>query len=313
MKLSTFDKLILLELDKNARASFSSIGKTIQRSPQFVKYRFEKLIENKTINFLYTAIDPSNLGYRTINYFIKLQGIGLQQEQEMLDYLFKHSMINKIYRMEGYYDYFISFCAKNLEEFENLLNDIYARFSSFFLKFDNVNEIVSEYYDKNYLLDRKKETVIKKKELISEDARQVLSALIMNPKVQLIDLAHNFSLEKTKKLLVECTKGVDRFSFILNPKVIYQHILLLQFKNFSDESARKLRYFSNLHPNITKYTRAFGSWDAMIHIEIEDRDEFRRLAKEITYRFEEIIKNSESCYIFKIDKYKTMPIEYPFQ
>ena len=315
MKLNIFDKNILAAIDKNCRMPFSDIGRTIKRSPQFIKYRFDKLHENKTILHLYTAVDPASLGYRELGYFIKMQGVELAQEQQLLDYFYKHSFITKIYRMEGYYDYYLACCVQNLEEFSTFLNETYGRYGPFFIKFDNVNDLQSTYYDKNYLLGRKMETTLRNTQPLRQEDRKILSSLVKNPRITLVQLGkeHNISIETARLSLERIQKSISRLSFIMNPKEIYHHLIFIKLKQYSQEEEKKVQQFCNINQNITEYTRSYGTWDLRLHVEIEDREQFRQLLREIKFLFEKNILTIEYCYIFAIDKYRSIPIEYPFQ
>ncbi len=65
VKLDLKDKKILYELDKNARASISDIGRAVRLNKNTVNYKIKRLEEQKVILSYYTVIDNSKLGYLT--------------------------------------------------------------------------------------------------------------------------------------------------------------------------------------------------------------------------------------------------------
>ena len=94
-KSDTKDTKILAELDRNARQSNNQIGKKVGLSKEVVKYRVDKMIENKIIIRFHTVINYFKLGIVKFKLYLrfvnankeKLEEIGnyLQQRQQMLE------------------------------------------------------------------------------------------------------------------------------------------------------------------------------------------------------------------------------------
>ena len=94
--MDKLDLRILSELDNNCRTPLSTIGKLISKSPQYVKYRFEKLINDKIIRNV-SFIQNLTLNQTEIIAFISLKGTQIIEEQKLLDFIFKLSQ--RIYKL----------------------------------------------------------------------------------------------------------------------------------------------------------------------------------------------------------------------
>src|SRR4030042_6021908 len=89
IKLDSYDRRILFELDKNARITTSQIAKQIRKSKQFVDYRIKNLESMKVITGYTTVIDYSRLGYISIRVYFKFHNITLKQQKKLEEELIK--------------------------------------------------------------------------------------------------------------------------------------------------------------------------------------------------------------------------------
>jgi DNA-binding Lrp family transcriptional regulator len=71
-EMDIYDKKIICELDINARASSSDIAKSIRLPKETVNFRIKRLINKGYINYFYTIINASRLGYQYYKIFLKL-------------------------------------------------------------------------------------------------------------------------------------------------------------------------------------------------------------------------------------------------
>ena len=61
--LTKLDRKILLALDEDGRKSYTDIAKKLQTTPQVVKYRLEKLLEDGVVKNFWAFIDYNKLSY----------------------------------------------------------------------------------------------------------------------------------------------------------------------------------------------------------------------------------------------------------
>ena len=76
-KLDLIDRKILLELDTNARASFSQIGKKLRIGKNNVQYRVKRLLEDGVIKKFVTQFSLGILGLFLGKIFLQLFKRGL--------------------------------------------------------------------------------------------------------------------------------------------------------------------------------------------------------------------------------------------
>ena len=83
LKLDSYDRRIIFELDNDARITTTKIGKKIKKSKQFVDYRIKRLEEAKVLSGYITVIDYSRLGYQSIRVYFKFHDITPEKQDEL--------------------------------------------------------------------------------------------------------------------------------------------------------------------------------------------------------------------------------------
>ncbi|MBU0472324.1 MAG: Lrp/AsnC family transcriptional regulator [Nanoarchaeota archaeon] len=159
--MDKIDKIILAELANNCRQPLSKIGKTIRKSPQFVKYRLENLKE-KTIKNIPIIIDFYSLGYQEVTALIKFDIIDPISEKIVIDHLFKMTETYKLVYLNGNYDLLVSFVVKNLSEIPRIKENLetFAKTNIIFLtnysaKILSHNYLSEKYSEKKIILGSK--------------------------------------------------------------------------------------------------------------------------------------------------------------
>ena len=78
-KIDAKDIKILAELDKNARQSNIQIGKKVKLGKDVVKYRINKMIEQRTILRFHTVINYFKLGIIKFKLYLRLTNASNQK------------------------------------------------------------------------------------------------------------------------------------------------------------------------------------------------------------------------------------------
>ncbi|MCQ2740134.1 MAG: Lrp/AsnC family transcriptional regulator [bacterium] len=108
---------ILALLQRNARISYSEIGRKIGLSTPSVKERVQKLEEHGVITGYVTKIDNAKLGYPIVAITSLIcSGAYTQKEQYIVDMLKQYPQVLEILRFTGRTDISIMFCARTIEE-----------------------------------------------------------------------------------------------------------------------------------------------------------------------------------------------------
>ena len=90
-----------------------------------------------------------------------------------------------------------------------------------------------------------------------------------------------------------------------------RHRVLFKLSNLTSEKEKKLFAYCRMHPNIVHHLRVIGNWDLVLDVEVERGEPFRKIIQEMKYRFSDIIQRVEPTYIYKIDQFRDIPVEYP--
>ena len=273
--------------------------------------------------YAWPMVEYRGIGYFFTLSFIKLQNMDEKKEKEFFDFLNNYGYIPIIMRGQGYADVIIAIDGKGIHHVAKIMNDINAKFSVNILDMDIVIPIGFSRFNRNYLVGKVEETkqiaftgAPVKKEIDKID-RKVLSMINYNARVSLksiankINISYESAYRRIKKL--EETGVIQCYTILIDHvKIGYpRHRTLIKFKNITPEWDKKFYKFCNMHPNIIHHLRVLGNWDLVIDIEVESLDKLRKILQEIKLKFHRIIKRIEPTYIYKIDQFRDIPVEYP--
>ncbi len=321
------DRKILYELDQNSRQSYSSIAKALKTSPQVVKYRVENLYKSGVLQYSWPMIEYRKAGYFFGLYFFKLQNMNEASEKELFDYLNNHHFISIVMRGEGYADLIIAICAKGIFHLRDIITELNNRFSKHFREYDTTIPIGFTQFHRSYLIEAEKKhpkeaytaftgADVHETEL-DEKERRVLSMVNYNARVPLVQIARKVGIsEISAKNIV---KKLERSGIIQSYTILPDHVLLgkprhrvlIKLANLTSEKEKMLFTYCQLHPNIVHHLRVIGNWDLVLDIEVERGEPFRKIIQEMKFKFSDIIQRVEPTYIYKIDQFRDIPVEYP--
>ncbi|MBI2147119.1 Lrp/AsnC family transcriptional regulator [Candidatus Woesearchaeota archaeon] len=139
------DKLILQELDENARASLADLSKSVGLSRDAVRNRIKKLVDHHVILGFTPIYNPPAMGYPVINYvFIALYNPSEEQEKEFLRYLRNHKYVTYVAGIIGKWDFILDIMAENPGQFDRTLKEIRQRFHTLIKDYE-VYGVLQEY------------------------------------------------------------------------------------------------------------------------------------------------------------------------
>lgn len=153
--LDLTDRKILSELDKNARISYSDLGKKIRVAKETVKYRIKNLEERNIISGYHTVVNLSKAGYTVYRLYLRLQSTSPQIEKQLANYLIKSRNVVVFYRINGPFNIVLGILARNNWEFERFWNDLKKHYGRYFSKYHF--SMMTEYFEfsRPYLLGSK--------------------------------------------------------------------------------------------------------------------------------------------------------------
>jgi len=323
-KLDLIDRKILYYLDSNSRAPYTIIAKKIKTSPQVVKYRIESLYKRGILLYCWPMIEYRAAGYFFNLYFIKLHNMNEQREKEFYDYVNNHGYIPIVMRGEGYADVILAICAKNIFHLNEIVKDLNTKFSDIFLEYTTATAIGFSRFNRNYLVDKHeftKQTAYTGAEVekinLDEIDRKILSMLNFNARVSIVDISK--TLKSTVDIVRSRIKKLQKLGIIQCYTVLMDHVkagfpryrTVIKLVNLTGEREKEFVAYCNMHPNIIHHLKMLGAWDCLIDIEVDSRENLRRILMEIKYKFSDIIQRIEPTYIYHIDQFRDIPIEHP--
>lgn len=128
-KFDKYDKLILKELDDNARKQLSEISKRVGLSRDAVRKRIIKMIKSEVISAFKPIYNPPKAGFPIVNYvFIALYNPSEEKEKEFLEHLKNNKNVTYIASLIGKWDYILDIMAEDQGQFDRILKSIRQKF-----------------------------------------------------------------------------------------------------------------------------------------------------------------------------------------
>jgi len=302
-KLSKSDKIILSNIEWNARITNKELAKLCNLSKDGVKYRIKRL-ENKKIITKYKAIiDNKKLGQESYKIYLKIQTTRTNMER-IKTYLATKKEVFAYFESRGNWNLGIAYFAKNSKEYYKLENELQNKFGEYIIEKKlcqmveatiQTNKAINEEMKfKEYKLWDK----IENKQL-DETKKIILKEINKNPKITLHELCAktNKSIETImrKKKELEEEKIIALYSTTINYQKIGIEIykIFIYVKKFNQEVDNKLtNYFKELNQT-RDIIKTIGPWKLEIELAIKNHEEYEQIIEELLEQFENNIQNIE--------------------
>ena len=320
INLDLKDRKILYELDKNARVSFTELGRRTGVSKQVARYRVSQLEKNGVISQYFTIMDITKLGYANTTAFIKLHNTDEKQEEKLVTWLEKNPNVVWLASCDGQFDIAFGMKARNTEEYSLLLQEVDDRFGQFFLKREIAPIVKGQYFYRDYLVGKDAGTErelafgsVPENPALDRVDWEILRQLGENARANAVEIAGNakISPESVGKRIKALEKEGVLCNYILvldNQRVNQlQYKVLIRLKNFTQESYQHLTEYCKNHPNVFYVVKTFGPWEFEIDLEVKSEEEFRSIMRELKKKFEDKISDYSYINIYKVHKYNFCP------
>ncbi len=302
VKLDQKDRQLLFELNLNSRQSLPQLARKLRLSKQVVDYRVKRLTQNKMVDYFYTIISFTNLGYTQYKVYLKFQNLTPKKEEEYLDFLSRQKNIAWIAQSRDKYDLALTILAKSTQEFGNIFQFITKDYALYILEKNILLVLYSPIYTKNYLIDSKE-----KKEIfyaksanqieIDEKDQRILKTISINARMPIVNLMEKTGL--TRDILNYHLKKLQKENIMLqySTRLNYQNMglklykIMLHLKNFTLEQENKLLTFCKIEPNCVQFLKLIGDYDAELEFEVFDEEEIYQILGKIRKEFSEIIRD----------------------
>ncbi|MEW5996687.1 MAG: Lrp/AsnC family transcriptional regulator [Candidatus Micrarchaeota archaeon] len=322
--LDKTDRKILYHLDRNARATLSTLARKVGISKESLHYRIKRLRKKNYITKFYTIINTAKLGYYLFKMYVQLQNTTEDTEKKMIDYLYAHPRYAWSCFSSGRWDMLIAvWCEDPLDFEESFLMGFMNRFSDYILAREvsitkhNINQNRRWFYQTDE--EPISSDVGGKAEKIGLDEtdREILRIIANNARMPLIRIAE---MAKTTPTVVRHRlKSLEKKGVILAYKIsfdldVYDYEFCKSFiylKNVNKKRLGEFLGYCRHNANILNMVTTFGSWDTELEFEVPNFEYFHSEMKKIRNQFSDIIQSYESILISKEYKVDYMPGCYP--
>ncbi|MDD5133030.1 MAG: Lrp/AsnC family transcriptional regulator [Candidatus Nanoarchaeia archaeon] len=319
-KLDIKDKKILHELDVDARQSNTQIGKKVGLSKEVVKYRIDKMMQERIILRFSTIVNFFKLGLQKYKLYLRLRNVTKEKLEEIGDYFYKHKKTEWVVIGSGTWDLIANFIVKNINEFDNEIQNVLNKYSDYIQEKAELTTLYISHAPRGYLsegkFDYKKNIIFysstDKQERIDKIDEEILKILANNARMPITEIAKKINTSeriiqyKIKKM--EEKEVILSYKVVLNPKemgnIFYKAIFYL-----SNTKKERLDEFMTYCYQIKEGVwpqRLIGSWDAELDMEVSNYERFNEIMMELKQKFSDIIKNTEffiTSKEFKLDFY----------
>lgn len=318
VKLDLKDKKILLELDMDARQTYSEIAKKVKMSKQGVEYKINNLIKKKVISKSYPIIHMTKLGYKYCRLVFKFHNLTSEKEKEIIEFIKNHKKIGWALKIEGSYDLGMGIWAKTITEFKDVINEFVYRFGHYIAK--RIESIGTKvyHYQTRYLLNKTetREITIKEDvepEKIDELDQGILKILCKNARTPLIEIAQQ--LNTSSKVVSYHIKNLEKRKIIEGYRLILNHSLLgytyykvlLDLSDLTKEKFIAIKNYLKYQPNVLYLIEAIGWKDLDFEMLAESNQEFFSFMKELRLKFPVLVKDHEILILTDTIKVSYLP------
>ena len=318
LKLDSYDRKIIFELDKNARVTTTQIGKKIRKSKQFVDYRIKRLEEAGVLPGYITVIDYSKLGYQSIRVYFKFHNITREKQDELENDLIKDKEVWWLVTLEGQWDVGYATAVKNIIDFYDYWDKIMTKYRKYISKRSVVIYTHIKQYPKSYIINQRnteRGTIVgASKEVMSIDKLdlQMLKLLSDNGRIPLLEIANKLNTSPQvirnhmKKL--ENNKVIQGYRALIDVSFLGYRYYKSYINLLNTDRLQELQQFCLQHPNILNVNRTIGGRDFEIELQAKSFDEFDSIMNELRREFAGMIDD----YEFVIAREEKKMVYFPF-
>lgn len=317
--IDLIDKKILIELSRNCRESFTQISKRLRISKDVMNYRVKRLEEKKIITGYYTVIDYSKLGYYSYRILIKLNKFNEKFEKSLVEYFKQFKTVNFLATIADDFDLLINFNERNPLEFFEKYQDIIHNFSEHILK-KEFNIVTSIHHFEAPLIEGQKHKLYitgKQKEIVklNETEKALLQNLTRNSRISYAELSN--SINKKSNTLIYSLKKLEYKKVILGyqPKINWNYLGYTHYKVFLQLQNIDKKMYSHICQSIADLpfsiyiTEVMGSQDLEFEIICKNHLELINNLKNLTNKFSEQIKLTQTLIALNVHHINYLPIE----
>lgn len=292
------DRRILYELDKNARESFTQIGKKVGLHKNVVNYRVKRMQDKGIIKNFYSVIDTFKLGYNSLRFYIVYQNTTPSIQREIINHFVENKFTWWVGSFEGEYDLAVVVWIKDLQEFYTFWEKTLKKYHKYFkkqmfslyeqLRLFRYSFLLIEEYDK---ADREKFEITGggKKIKTDEVDFQILSLLANDARIPTIRIAEE--LDMTVDTILNRIQNLESLDIIQAYRINIDYDKLgyhlfkvhITLNNYAERG--KIINYIRYNPHLIMIDKAIGFYDLELDFLLKNLNHLRNIMGDLSEKF----------------------------
>lgn len=308
--LDVKDKKLLYYLSQAGRETDSELAKLLNLSKNSVKYRIQRLKDEKVIKNFSLVVNLGSINVTTATVLFKFNE-DIYENERIINFFKNHPLVDWLVTLSGDWDLFVEFTTKDIMHLTEMIKRISIEFSgvlnSYQVFYSNdtlrVEHLVEDFYKDLRLktLEQKKRTL--NKHVLDNTDRLILKALSSDSSDSYITLAQKLNLTNDIiryriKNLVNNQIIIKFFPEIDLKKLGYtEHFYRIKLKNMTVEKEESIKCAIRNNPNITYAFMDVVSANIIFICAFKTPDEMDHLARNLRKDYKDIIDKQEYLII----------------
>lgn len=301
IKIDTYDRKILAELDRNCRVPATVLARKVGKSRQAVEYRIDQLVKKGVITGFQTSFNPHKLGWKLYKIYLKLRNIP-EQKEELFSYLRSLGLVYWMGEFSGSWDLIFGVFCKEDKDFFELKNTILNRYSEIIIGEYGDVLIDVQQYSKMYFTNEIVPPVefggtIKENDLDAVDYA-ILGIIVNEARISVNELSRR--VNSTSAVVRAKMKRMENLGIIIQYRLgidlarlgLELYKVIIKLDRYTEEDARRLLEYCGRWPNIHYYIR--NIWQIEPEIVVESYHEYYRMVEELKKRFPFVIRSVDA-------------------
>ncbi len=307
MELKKKDMELLSYLYHSGRESINKIAKECKLSREQVNYKLRKFKEAGLIKGFVTLFNYPSIGY-------KIWATLLIKSRETPN-LSKIKNIISTSQIIGYYDYYVSFVAKDEKNLKEIIHEILKENDGLVLEYKLIKPYFTEMYPLKFIENKNTFNFLEnfeKQNLTKQDIK-ILSLLEKNARIKITDLASKLNI--SSELALYKLRNLHKKKIILGTKInfditklgFYYSMISIDLFHFSKELEETIKSFAKSSKFVNSLILSFDSPQIMIQIFNKTQEELLFTISKIKKILEGNIKKFDLMFLQQEKEINTLP------
>jgi len=319
--LDKVDRVILYELDINSRIPNSKLAKKARVSEQVVKYRIERLVDNKVIRYFYSVVNLGKLDLENFRMYLRFQNLTNEKEEELVSYQKENQNVVWVAKCRGHWDMVISFWAKSANEFSKIYKEFLSKFDNIILTKNICLIDRADHYNRAYFLENIESKLhsiyadVKEEGVVDEIDKKILKLISHDSRMSLFEIAKKINVSadtvrnRMKKLEEKQVINGYRTLFNLSKINYFNNMIIIKLHYLNSKRIKEFFAFAKEHKNIIFVMHCLGDHDIDLEVEVNNQQELDTLISDLRQKFSDIIRDMETLIIYDEPKFDFYPMK----